>query len=385
MDTNGRALGPAHTDAHAGWMAEQPPDWPEGGRMDDHMFRVRSSFCRCARHPSSRGSVIRRTCLRLFAAAILAGLLGACAAPQTRQLEMAPPPELSRAAELERVPFLPQERFQCGPAALATVLADLGFDMDAEALVGEVYLPARAGSLQSEMRAAARARGLVSYPLAPALADLLAEIDAGRPVLVLQNLGLGWSPTWHYAVAVGYDLDAGEVILRSGTTRRRVTDMNAFERTWARADRWAQVVVYPGDIPATARPLAWLETVHEFEQTDLEHEAVIGYHAAVERWPGFRPAWMALGNGAYIAGDFVDAGAAFLHAVELEPDAWHGWNNLALALDATGCHSGAARAATCAVALAPRSTTALETLHNLADAVQHSTLTCPPVPACPVE
>src|SRR2546422_3737218 len=35
------------------------------------------------------------------------------------------------------------------------------------------------------------------------LSDLLAEVAAGHPVLVFQNLGLHWIPRWHFAVAVG--------------------------------------------------------------------------------------------------------------------------------------------------------------------------------------
>jgi len=58
------------------------------------------------------------------------------------------------------------------------------------------------------MIAAARRNGFVAIELAPNLSDLLAEIAAGNPVVVLQNLALDWYPAWHYAVAIGYDLKA---------------------------------------------------------------------------------------------------------------------------------------------------------------------------------
>ena len=63
-----------------------------------------------------------------------------------------------------------------------------------EALVEQVYLPQREGSLQAEMLAAPRRHGLVSYPLAPRLADLLKEVAAGTPVIVLQNLTFSFAP-----------------------------------------------------------------------------------------------------------------------------------------------------------------------------------------------
>lgn len=280
-------------------------------------------------------------------------LAGCAATPQTRALLDERPDELPARTELERVPFFPQERYQCGPAALATVLTDLGVETTAEGLVDEVYVPERRGTLRTEIRAAVRARGLVPYPLQPRLHHLLTELAAGRPVLVMQNLGLDWLPQWHYAVAVGYDLEAREIVLRSGTIRRRVTALATFERTWLRSGRWAQVLVPPDEPPATAEPLRWLQAVHELEQSNDVSTALRGYRAATERWPDSVEAWMARGNAAYATGNMQEARAAFTHAVELAPERPEGWNNLAYALAKTGDAPAALRAAQRAVALAP--------------------------------
>ncbi|TMH63749.1 MAG: hypothetical protein E6H57_16700, partial [Betaproteobacteria bacterium] len=135
---------------------------------------------------------------------ILLALCG-CAglAPQTATLRETLAPALHERFELTQVPFFPQSEYQCGPAALATALAASGVKVTPEELVPEVYLPERKGSLQIEMLAAARRHGMVSYQLAPRFGDLLREIAAGNPVIVLQNLGL--RDGWHYAVAIGYD------------------------------------------------------------------------------------------------------------------------------------------------------------------------------------
>jgi len=69
------------------------------------------------------------------------------------------------------------------------------------------------------MLAAARRRGMVSYVLAPRFADLLREIAAGNPVVVLIDQGIGPLEYWHYAVAMGYDYDYGQLILRSGSSK----------------------------------------------------------------------------------------------------------------------------------------------------------------------
>ena len=61
--------------------------------------------------------------------------------------------------------------------------------MNPDSLTDEVDIPGRKGSLQVEMLAGARRNGLLAYVLAPELKDVLAEVAAGNPVVVLQNLG----------------------------------------------------------------------------------------------------------------------------------------------------------------------------------------------------
>ena len=111
-------------------------------------------------------------------------------APQTRELSRGIPRGLPERVELKQVPFFPQKEYQCGPAALATVLVGGGAKTTAEELVAQVYIPERKGSLQVEMLAAARRHGMVPYVLAPRFEDMLREIAAGTPVIVLQNMGV---------------------------------------------------------------------------------------------------------------------------------------------------------------------------------------------------
>jgi hypothetical protein len=99
------------------------------------------------------------------------------------------------------------------------------------------------------MLAAARRNGAASMTIPPRIDALLAELAAGNPVLVFQNLSLPIKPMWHYAVAVGYDLGRGDIILRSGTTERLVMPLSTFEHTWARSGYWAMVALPPGRQP----------------------------------------------------------------------------------------------------------------------------------------
>jgi predicted double-glycine peptidase len=326
--------------------------------------------------------------LRLAIALVMAMVVVAGCAPttQTAQLDRRPPPDLAAVAELTEVPFFPQKRYQCGPAAMATVLSHAGFATKPDTLVDEVYVPEKRGALRTEMRAAARARGAVPYALEPELEQVLQTVDAGHPVLVMQNLGIDWWPRWHYAVVVGYDLGKRHVVLRTGETRRRVTLMSTFERTWMRADRWAQVVVAPSEPPAIAQPLPWLRTVRELEETGQQEAAVAGYRSATERWPDERRAWMALGNAYLATQEAAAARTAFERAIELNPQAGEAWNNLAYALARSGCGDTALTAARCATRLAPDRSNFDATLDELSGKARAQALGADcGIPTCPAE
>src|SRR5690606_32243644 len=140
-----------------------------------------------------QGSRTNKVWLALILLPVLA--LGGCAsAPQSSNLRAAPPPDLDEPFLIQAMPFFAQDRYQCGPAALATMLGAAGVDVTPEQLVPLVYVPQRKGSFQVEMLAAARRFGRLAYPLEPRLDALLREVRGGHPVLVLQNLGLDWYP-----------------------------------------------------------------------------------------------------------------------------------------------------------------------------------------------
>jgi tetratricopeptide (TPR) repeat protein len=309
-------------------------------------------------------------------------LSGCATAPQSARIGETVPVGLPDRVELTGTPFFPQEDYQCGPAALATLLVGQGVAVTPEELVGEVYVPERRGSLQAEMRAAARARGLVAYRLRPELADVLTELAAGNPVLVFQNLGLRAAPRWHYAVVIGYDLEAREIVLRSGTIERHVNDLARFERTWARGERWAFVALPPDRLPATAEALSWLGAVNELEQTGMLTAAGSGYRTAIARWPENHIGFLGLANVQFAAGDFGAAERALRDLLQTQPRRHEAWNNLGHVLAARQCGHEARAAAECAVVLAPQAAVYAQSARTVADAASTGD-DCRPLPPCP--
>ena len=121
-----------------------------------------------------------------------ARLFSGCALiiPQSEEIRQNRPADLPATTELTEGPFFPQKDYECGPAALATSLVYFGAPVTPDELVSQVYLPERKGSLQVEMIASARRNGMVAYQLAPRFLDMLREVAAGFPVIVLMDFGV---------------------------------------------------------------------------------------------------------------------------------------------------------------------------------------------------
>ena len=280
---------------------------------------------------------------------IIAALLFGCAGFQKSESPVLPP-NLPPIMELEAVPFYPQSRYQCGPSSLAMALTYSGLPTTPEALQGQVYTPSRKGSLQMAMVGATRRQGRIAYPIL-GLNSIWPEIAAGHPVIVLQNLGLSWIPVWHYAVAIGYDFIDNTVILRSGTSERKVMSFFTFGKTWARGEYWGLIVLKPNQFPATVRETDYLTAVFGLEKSRQYQAATEGYQTALTRWPRSLIAFMGLGNSLYALGDLPGAENAFRRAVVNHPRAANAHNNLAQVLLEQGRKREALEAAQRAVAI----------------------------------
>ena len=249
------------------------------------------------------------------------------------------------------MPFFPQTPYHCGPAALATALVHAGLAATPEQLAEAVFLPAREGALQTEMLAAARRFGALAVPLSPTLGALFAEVAAGHAVVLLQNLGLSFATRWHYAVLMGYDLSAREVILRSGITEREVMGFALFERTWARGAHWAFVALPPGRLPATATEVDAVQAAIGFERVAPAADALRAYDSLVARWPGNALAGLGQGNARFACGDLAGAAQAF-ERVAFQHDSAAAWHNLGATRLRLGQRDAARQAAERALARA---------------------------------
>lgn len=268
----------------------------------------------------AKHAALATACFAIF----ICVLLGGCVARG--------PVMSQRSTELTHTPFFPQKRFRCGPAALATVLLASGAETSAEALESSLYIPARRGSLQVEMLATPRSFARLALPLPRNPESIIAELEAGRPVLVLHNYGLPFWPRWHYAVVVGYDPVDDVFVLRSGEKQRQRMRSRRFMIAWHYGGRWSMVVLRPGETAALDDARSFLEAAADFEKSARPADARDTFDAAIRRWPGEAIAFVGRGTAEYRLGNLPAAAGDYAEALKRDPAQAGARNNLAQTL-----------------------------------------------------
>jgi tetratricopeptide (TPR) repeat protein len=222
--------------------------------------------------------------------------------------------------ELAATPFHPQRDYHCGPAALATVLGASGVAVGPDTLAPALYVPDRHGTFQVELAALPRRYDRMAVEIEGSLDALVAQLQLGRPVLVLQNLGFESVPRWHYAVVVGYQPERDRFVLRSGGEQRMLVSTRRFLATWLRADTWGIVVVAPDARPDGLLPSAWLKAAAGLESVGRHGAALAAFESALERWPDEPTALLGRANNLYLLGRHEAAAQGWLAVLAVQPE-----------------------------------------------------------------
>lgn len=274
---------------------------------------------------------------RLLPVTLVCFILSGCLSPLPKNTN----PNIPLSADLSETPFFPQTEFHCGPAALATLMGAEGASVSPAALSEHLFIPSVEGSLQVEMLAASRRQGYIPVRLSIEIQSLFDTVALGKPVLLLQNLATPGYPRWHYSVLVGYDISSNKLILRSGAKQRKVMSLRSFLRTWNWGQRWAIVLLQPGEMVETLSQQDYFEALVDIGQTDNLELAMLAYSGALSHWPDSEFLWTGVGSTAFQTGDLVESENAFRQLLKFHPDSVSGRNNLANVLLAQGCSSQA--------------------------------------------
>lgn len=148
----------------------------------------------------------------------------------------------TRGHYIEGVPFVRQTEYDCGPAALASVLSFRGKAADLERITASVYLPQLRGALPMDLERYAKDEGFKTSSAAGTAAALKTAIANNIPVICLLDLGFGFYRQPHFVTVIGFDDENGLFIMHDGAIPNRAMAYEAFEKKWLRAGKWMIVI-----------------------------------------------------------------------------------------------------------------------------------------------
>jgi hypothetical protein len=180
---------------------------------------------------------------RLTASLCVVAVLSGCTSPRLEgdhKRTMRPPgdegPHLA-------VPYFADRRDQWGPASLAGILSFWGKRVTPDDVRKEVHFPKQPGSVQLDLKYAARKHGLEAQMRnGGSLPWLKQQLDAGRPVLVLLDIGAKWAPVRSFTVVTGYNHWLHGVYAHFGPKKDFFISYKQFDEDWKRAGRWFLLV-----------------------------------------------------------------------------------------------------------------------------------------------
>ena len=265
----------------------------------------------------------RRSASAAAAALVLSAGIAAAAVPPGPQ---APPSHAEGGSRLLDVPYLPQTENLCGGAAVAMVARYWGerrvYPEDFAGLVDRGASGIRTDVLASEV--ARRGWPAVRFDAESASsADWLGEqVDRGRPVIALIEVGPG---RYHYVVVVAWT-DQAVILHDPARAPFRVLPRAEFEQAWARAARWA-LLVLPGEV-GNGRS-SWGTTGPAREQAEPSGAVRVPAASDAPSPAGACGALVGQMVERARAGDVTAAEAGLLAAVRLCPSHAAAWRELA--------------------------------------------------------
>lgn len=224
--------------------------------------------------------------------------------------------------------FIKQDKFACGPAALATVLRYHQIDISQQEISKELYIPKIKGSLNFEMAFFAQRFGLFSESYSGDFPDLKSKISSDIPVIVLvRNLPLVFEQ-YHYIVVSGFDDSKKVLIANTGVKENVLIPYKIFFACWRNANNWMLVICPPEKVNWALTHQEYNKLGNFYEKKQDFDKAITNYNEALRLKPNTPEYFFNLGNVYLKKGLFDEAKRYFENALAMDPNFSDCLNNL---------------------------------------------------------
>lgn len=146
------------------------------------------------------------------------------------------------AEQIEGVPFYRQERYQCGPATLASVLAYYRNPVDTDRIIRETYNETLKGSLMPDLENYAGTLGFKTESGQGTLQKIKDSVLARKPVIVLIDNGVWLAARPHYIVVFGFNEEG--FIAHDGNHPSVLFRYMKFENAWKKMGK-PYLIIHP--------------------------------------------------------------------------------------------------------------------------------------------
>ena len=131
---------------------------------------------------------------------------------------------------IPNVPFFKQQKYHCGPAALACVYNFLGLEQDVEEISERIYSRKQKGSLNLQLLIDAREQGLTATMHSGSFEKIKDAVDNESPLILMISEG---ADSLHYVVVVGYEEhDLSTIITHDGYEPYKEYSRKTLEKKW---------------------------------------------------------------------------------------------------------------------------------------------------------
>jgi tetratricopeptide (TPR) repeat protein len=138
--------------------------------------------------------------------------------------------EMKSPTIISDVPFFKQSKYNCGPAALASVYNFLGVPQAVEEISKRIYSREQKGSLNLQLLIDAREQGLTATMYSGSFQRIKEAVNEKIPLILMISAG---GDSLHYVVVVGYEgYDPETILVHDGYEPHKKYEREMLDKKW---------------------------------------------------------------------------------------------------------------------------------------------------------